>query len=251
MDRTVLSSLVVGATMTLACVEQEPYPYAAIYDPPLRPIAAAPDPESPYPVATNQRFRIAFNTYLDAERLTAFSGLGLRSGGVRGFGLVRYEMVDKTLVWTTTRPLEPTLLYQLIFDDEALRSVTGQPYSGPLAVPFLVGDYEQLIPDPEPAPTWSDVEPILAPCNDCHADPSWLLRPIDFDHLVAQPSDLSEDRILVIPYNAPGSYLMHVILWDYPLRDVTAQPPSWAGYPQLSLDDQRTIERWIRGGATR
>ncbi|MEL6178838.1 MAG: hypothetical protein AAFS10_07785, partial [Myxococcota bacterium] len=209
-----------------------------------------PDPEDPSPIARNQQFSVTFNTYLDSEALPAFSaGLGLRSGGVRSFGQVRYSMVDKTLTWTTTRPMEPSFLYNLTFDGEVLRTVTGQPYIGPSGIPFEVGIYNQYTPPPDEPPTWAAIEPILEPCNTCHADPSWLLRPIDYDNLVGQRSDLSPDKVLVIPFDAPRSALMHVLVWDYPLRDVTAQPPAWAGYEQLSRDDQRHIERWIRGGA--
>ncbi len=69
--------------------------------------------------------------------------------------------------------------------------------------------------------------------------------------LIGQPSTQQPDLLLVQPFDPERSYLMHKLLWDYPLREGTAQPTPWDGGAPLPEQDLRLIERWIRGGALR
>lgn len=242
--------LLLGALLALtSCAEGETLP-ENFYDRPLHLTAITPDPETG-PVARNQTFRLALNTYLDPEPLTYYNTLTLRSGAIRTSSLTYYNMVDKELVLRTRRNMEPNLFHDLGINPDVLLSVTGQPYDGALQFTYTVGDFLYDEPDlpAEPSPTWADVENIFAPCNTCHEDPEWLLPPMTYEGLVGQPSRQNPELLLVRRGDAPASYLMHKILWDYPLREGTAQPPPWANYDQLTRDQQRTLEAWIRGGA--
>ncbi len=247
-DATALTIAATLAAAALACVDNPPLP-ADLYDPSVRILAIDPSPDGG-PVAEQPVFTASLNTYLDPAPLTFFNAAALNSGGVRASVRADYRMVDKQLVVTTRRPLEPGLIYDLTFNPDAIASVTGQPFQGPALIQFLSGD-APLPPAPaEPeAPRWAEIEPLLAPCNVCHLDPEWQLPAVTREAMVGVASEQQPELVVVRPFDAPASYLMHKILWDYPLRHGTAQPPPWAGYDQLSIDAQRLIERWINAGA--
>ncbi len=228
-------------------------PLGDIYDRPLALQRVTPDPETG-PIARNQNFALDFNRYLAADELNFFSSVSVTSGGVRVSEVTQYRMVDKRILVRLRSNMEPGLFYDVAPNPDRLRSVTDQPYAGPPAVKFLVED-RQLERNPfaedDPPPTWADVEPIFERCNVCHLDPEWKLPAMTPDGMIGQPSAQDSSRLIIRPFDAPNSYLMHKILWDYPIRQGTAQPPSWAGYEQLSANAQRLIERWIRVGAPR
>jgi len=249
MQRRLLQSLLLlGPLLAAACVENPPLP-GSPYERPLVALAVDP-PLDQGPVARNPRIALTFNTYLDPTPLTYYNGLSLRSGGIRAGGTTDYQLVDKALVWRTTRWMRPDLYYTLGLDKTVLFSVTGQPYEGVEQLQYLAGDFTVEEPPAEPAPVWDDVAPLFAPCGTCHDDPEWRLPPITWDGLVNQPS-AQQDKLLVRPFDAPSSYLLHKLLDDYPDREGTAQPPAWAGANPLPVEDLRRIEAWIRGGARR
>ena len=239
------------AALVGGCVESAPVPFG-FYDAPLRIVAIEPEPGDG-PVARDQTFTVGFNAYLDPRPINFFNAATLGSGGVRASTRVDYRMVDRQLIVGTRRQMMPGLLYDLGFNPDVLVSVTGQPFGGPPSIQFISGEHLDAAPDEgEPragALRWADVAPIFDPCNVCHQDPEWMLPPMTRDAMVGRASPQRPDLLLVRPYDAPSSYLMHKILWDYPLRDGTAQPPPWAGYAQLSAEAQRLIEAWIRAGA--
>jgi hypothetical protein len=246
----VSATTLLAASLTafcLGCADNPELPDA--YDRPLVPIAVYP-PLTDEPISLNQTFVLTFNTYVDLDPLTYWNTVSIASGGVTAFGPTSYRMVDRQIVLRTTRTMEPDLTYQLLVNAEVLRSVTGQPYAGPLAFTYRTGDaFEDDPPEPGPLPVWADVAPIFAACNGCHADPEWKLEPLTVDTMVAVPSKQVANLHIIEPYVPSKSYLMHKVLWDYPLREQSAQPPAWAGYPQLSVTDQRLLEEWILAGA--
>ncbi len=253
MVRTPMAALPIIAVLfvcipLVSCVENPPFPFDP-YDRPLALRQLEPSPENGV-VARDQSFRLQFNTYLNTEPLTFFNTLTLSTGSARVSGRTRYEMVDRQIIWTPRQRMISGLFYELTLNTEVLASVTGQPYQGPEFATIAAGDFlQEEPPAPEPAPTWDDVEPLFVACNGCHEDPEWMLSPMTYEGLVGQPSTQRDALLLVRPYDAPNSYLMHKILWDYPVREGQAQPPAWAGYQQLSRDAQRLVERWIANGA--
>ena len=105
-------------------------------------------------------------------------------------------------------------------------------------------------PSSYPSTSWSAVRQIIDErCADCHGDEDWpKLNPLTRESLVGRSSDQLNEP-LVRPYDPPDSYLMHKLLWDYPVRQGEPQPPAWAGGKQLPRDELLTIEGWIAAGA--
>lgn len=220
-----------------------------VTDPPLVPVALDPSVGGD-PIRRNQTFVLTFNTYVDPAPLTYWNTLSLTSGGVTAFGPTSYRMVDRQIVLRTTRNMEPDFTYQLAVNSEVLQSVTGRPYAGPPVFTYQTGEaLEEAPATPEAYPVWADVEPIFATCNRCHADPEWKLDELNVEQMVGRPSRQATNLHIVEAYQPWKSYLMHKILWDYPVREQSPQPPAWAGYQQLSIEQQRLIEAWILGGA--
>lgn len=245
-DRTLIrkvAGLVLIALAGSGCVDPGP----VVPEPMLFPVAVSPAGDEP--VAVNQTFSITFNTYVDEAPLTYYNVAALSSGGVRAFGPTRWSMVDKSLILQTSRDMEPELLWQLDLNPEVLFSVTGQPYAGPTTVTFYVGEDREVRTEETSVPTWSDVEPILGPCNDCHAAPQWQLTPITPAGMVGVASAQVEHRQIVEAYEPSRSYLMFKLLADYPLREGEHQPPAFSDMSALSADELRLVEGWIRAGA--
>lgn len=248
-----LTALIAASTALAAsaCVENPPL-VANPLDQPLVVADIRPDPEAG-PVARDQAFVLTFNAYLNPENIVYYTAASVTSGGLRVVERSAYRMVDKQLIVTMRTPMEPGLFYTLSPNADALRSVTGQTYAGPLDFEVFVGDFERsadpALDDLGPPPTWEDIAPILARCHACHDDPEWKLTSISPEDMIGRPSSQNPALNLVEPYDAPGSYLMHKILWDYPTRVGQPQPPPWAGYDELPIESQRLIERWIRTGA--
>ena len=240
-----LLMLLVVALLLGACVPNDPVDF---YDRDLGVTEVYPRPDFGE-IPRNARITVTFNNYLDPDPLNYFNALALDSGGVRASDRAVYRMVGRRATLITRRNLEPGIYYDLGFNPEVLRSVTGRAYGGPAAIRFQVGDFAVVHPPEPPTPTWAQVAPLLEPCAECHGDPEWKLAPMTPEGLVAQPSSHDKDLWLVRPGDPARSYLMHKILWDYPVREGTAQPPPWAGKGQLSVQAQDTIERWILGGA--
>lgn len=242
-ERLLMLTLV--ALLLIGCVANEPVDF---YDRDLSVREVYPNPEHGT-VPRNAQITVRFNAYLDPEPLTYFNALTLDSGGVRASDRAVYEMVGKRATIITRRDLEAEIFYDLGFNDEVLRSVTGRPYAGPRSIRFEVGDFRVAQPSAAPIPTWTQVAPILEPCGECHDDPEWMLPRLTREAMAGVPSAQRPELWIVKPGDPARSYLMHKILWDYPVRDGTAQPPAWAGFDQLSIAEQETLERWIQGGA--
>lgn len=226
------------------------------YDPPLRVISVFPDPEAG-PLAVDQPITVRFNTYVDTAPLTWYNQATVASGGARGSVRADVDMVLRQITFTPRRDYEARLYYDLSLNTDLLRSVTGKPLEGATSFRFFVGEHrlEELIPlDPVPEEVegpvrWGQVAPLLASCEQCHGDPEWKLRPIQYEALVGQASEQLPERLLVRPYDAHNSYLMHKLLQDWPDREGQAQPPLWSGQGALPYEELLLIERWIAGGA--
>lgn len=248
--------LILALTLALqsAACQDNPPPSFDFYDRPLRVVAVSPAPDDG-PIARDQTFTLTLNAWPDPAPLTWYNTASLASGGARASVQTSLLMVPRQIHVSLRAPLEPDLYYTLDLNPETLRSITGQPLEPPTNLTFLVGDYRMadLQPPPaDPTPTrWRDVAPLLAPCDRCHDDPAWRLPAISPRALIGQPSTQQPDLLLVHPFDPERSYLMHKLLWDYPLREGTAQPPPWDGGQPLPEQDLRLIERWIRGGALR
>jgi hypothetical protein len=240
--------LVIWLLSALGCAELDS-PDEDPWDPRLRPVALTPSPQDG-PIARDATFTLSFNAYLNPDPLTYYNVFVLSSGGLRAGGSAEYHMVDRALVFTTTRAMTPDLYWTLAWDPEVLQTLTGQPLDGPLGATFVVEDRLEDRPAPAPPTTWQDIAPILAPCGACHDDPAWRLPPITPEALINQPSAQRTGRVLVRPFDPTRSYLLHKLLPDFPSRDGEAQPPAWAeDAAPLSREELRLIERWIRGGA--
>jgi ADP-ribosyl-[dinitrogen reductase] hydrolase len=240
-----LLMLLLVAVVLGACVPNDPVDF---YDRDLAVVDVHPRPDLGE-IPTNARITVTFSNYVDPGPLNYFNALSLDSGGIRASDRAVYRLVGKKATVITRRSLEPGIYYDLGMNPEVLRSVTGRPYGGPGTIRFQVGTFSVTHPPTAPSPTWEQVEPLFAPCGECHDDPEWMLPPMTREGLIGEPSAHDADLWLVRPGDSARSYLMHKILWDYPVREGTAQPPPWAGKTQLSIEAQDTIERWILGGA--
>ena len=235
------------ALLLCSCAERAELSLAP-YDRPLRIVSVEPGLDTE--VALDQTFVLTFNDYIDPRPLTFFNTATLTSGGVRASIRTDYRMVDKALIVSNRREMRSGLLYDLVLSPEVLASVTGQSFEAPEGLRFLAGShFETRADESGEAPRWADVEPLFAPCNVCHADPEWKLVPITRAALVGQASSQRPELMLVRPFDPPSSYLMHKILYDYPRREGSAQPPPWAGYEEMSRGALRLVESWIRAGA--
>jgi hypothetical protein len=257
-----LISTLAAATVvavSAACVEIEP-------DPPVdeegEPIAV-PDPFDPWleiadispapgEIAPSSRLALTFNDYIDDDSFDSYAFGVLNSGGVRASGSARYIMTDKTVVWRPYSNLEPGLLYQFRVT-ENLVSATDAPLLAPAQWPEFKASREATPVETVELPDvrWDDVAPIFeAKCASCHHEPQRGLNPLTYDSLLGARSTQT-DLFLVRPGDAPDSYLMRKLLWDYPDIEFTHQPPAWAGGEELEREELLVVEGWIAGGALR
>jgi hypothetical protein len=247
-----------AAATSCGDIEQEPptdsdgevIPIPGPYDDWLRVTAIEPDADT---IAPRPTVVFRFSDYIDDDRFRSFDFAQIRSGGRRSLGESTYVMTDKSVVWRAYGELERGLKYDLsILAD--LRSYTNAP---PLPGDFgertyRVADDGATAEFELPEPTWSDVDDIVQRrCASCHRDPARRLNPLTYASLVGARSE-QVDRFLVRPGDAPESYLMHKILWDYEDIEFTHQPPPWQeNAEQLPREELLVIERWIEDGAQR
>ncbi|MBA2663251.1 MAG: hypothetical protein H0U74_13240 [Bradymonadaceae bacterium] len=203
-------------------------------------------------ISAQPMLELEFTDYLNPDTYLSFNLVALQSGGIVARGDAEYIMSTKTVRWTPRRALEPGFHYTVLLAAEDVRSVTASPLLLSPDSPRYVVD-ETLNPTPHPTRPegrWAQVEAIFeARCASCHRDPQWQLNPLTFESLVGKRSAQSE-HLVVRPYDAPASYLMHKILPDYPLRRFTVQPPPWApDNDPLSREELQLVESWIRFGA--
>ena len=194
-----------------------------------------------------------FSDYLDDGRFRSYDLAELRSGGRRTLGASTYVMTDKAVVWRPYGELERGLKYDLRVLAN-LRSYTDAPPlpSGFASRTYTVADDGGSAEVELPEPVWADVDAILErQCAGCHRDPVRKLNPLTYESLVGVRSE-QVDRFLVRPGDAPDSYLMHKLLWDYEDIEYTHQPPPWQeNAEQLPREELLVIERWIEGGVPR
>ena len=201
-------------------------------------------------VSTRPTLRIQFNDYIDDESFETYNTGALETGPIQWGGWADWRMTDKTLIWQS-RGEVPSGLEVTFKLSKAFESVTGAPFRPTDVSRIYTTSSDRQPPPADPPPAdWSDVEAIFERhCNTCHGNPDWGgLTPLTREALVGGES-AQVDRPLVRPYDASDSYLMHKILWDYPDRRLTPQPPPWSGADELPKADQRTIEHWIQSGA--
>jgi hypothetical protein len=211
----------------------------------------APDSDT---ISTSPTLVVTFSDYLEDDRIRSYDFAELRSGGRRTLGASTYVMTDKAIVWRPYGELERGLKYdfKVLLD---LRSYTNAPTtpSGFDTRTYIVRDDGATAGAEElPEPAWADVDAILMRrCAECHRDTSRRLNPLTRESLVGRRSE-QVDRYLVRPGDAPDSYLMHKLLWDYEDIEYTHQPPPWQeNAEQLPREELLVIERWIENGAPR
>ncbi|MGM0556367.1 MAG: hypothetical protein ACQEVA_08330 [Myxococcota bacterium] len=211
----------------------------------------APESDS---ISPNPTLVITFSDYLEDDRMRSFDFGELRSGGRRTLGAATYVMTDKAVIWRPYGELEAGMKYdfEVLLD---LRSYTDAPPmpSGLGTRTYLVEEDGPTADAPDlPSPGWAEVDDILERrCGECHRDPRRRLNPLTHESLVGRRSD-QVDRYLVRPGDAPDSYLMHKLLWDYEDIEYTHQPPPWQeNAEQLPREELLVIERWIENGARR
>lgn len=195
-------------------------------------------------------FRVSFPTYLRTVNVLDVDMVSLNSGGIRAGGRSTYDMVDKTLVFRPFSPLIVGLDYTLTLNPNRVESVTGSP----LAVGRLPTYSVRSEAPPHTAPdivtaNWQDVAAIFeAKCWGCHQDPEWRLNPLTRESMIGVLGE-SVDVFVVKPRDPAGSYLMHKILPDYPLRRFGVQPPEWSSEPPLTKAELKVIQAWVQAGA--
>lgn len=193
---------------------------------------------------------LQFSDYLEDDRIRSYDFAELRSGGRRSLGISTYVMTDKAVIWRPYGELERGLKYKFepLVD---LRSYAGSPpLPGDFAQrTFMVAEDGGSATLELPEPTWSDVDEIIERrCAECHRNPDRRLDPLSYESLVGRRSQQT-DRFLVRPGDAPDSYLMQKLLWDYRDIEFTHQPPPWAeNAEQLPREELLVIERWIENG---
>lgn len=218
------------------------------YDSPLEVASVRPDADA---IAPDAALAIRFDQYLDDDSFTTYATGTLASGGRRWPGWADYRMVDKALIWQPRSRVPRELDVQLSLSDD-LRSVTGSRLEERRALArWRVergGATARGAATDGVAPAWSDVDAIFdRRCGNCHAESNRLPR-LTPEGLVGVAS-AEVDRPLVRPYAPANSYLMHKLLWDYPDRRFSPQPPPWDGGEELPRGELRTIEAWIASGA--
>lgn len=198
----------------------------------------------------NPTIQIHFNEYLEDGSFTSFDAATLRTGDLSWAGWTDYVMTDKTLVWEARNEVPADLQIDLTVGE--LESVTGETFPGAASAASYMTSMDASADDPPsyPSTTWSAVREIVDErCADCHGDADWpKLNPLTHASLVGRSSD-QVDTLLVRPYDPSDSYLMHKLLWDYPVRRGEPQPPAWDGGEQLPRQELLAIEGWIAAGA--
>lgn len=202
------------------------------------------------PLTTNPTIELRFNEYLEDGSFTTFDAATLRAGALSWPGWTDYVMTDKTLVWQARSEVPTGLQVDLAVGE--LESVTGETFPGAAAAASYTTsrDASAAAPSSYPSTSWSAVRDIFDErCTNCHGDEDWpKLNPLTHESLVGHPSD-QVDELLVRPYDPSDSYLMHKLLWDYPVRQGEPQPPAWEGGEQLPRQELLAIEGWIAAGA--
>ena len=257
------AGLIALASAGLSCgqIEPEPprdergevIPQPPPFEPWLRITRVEPE-EAAGALAQRPTLVLTLSDYLDERTILTYDVASLESGGVRSFGVARYILTRKQLIWRPSTDLVPGLEYTLRVAMPQARSHNGSPLwperPSPRYLASQAADPWRFELDDRPRSFSQDIEPILqARCARCHRDPQWGLDPLTYQSLVGGRS-AQLDRVLVRPGSASTSYLMHKLLPDFTDRRYTAQPPPWDAQSE-PLDEATiwTFERWIEGGA--
>ena len=200
-------------------------------------------------IPLNPPIRFYFNQYLDTAPLRYWNMVSVRSKGIYAGGRAYYDMVDRRIRFELYRPLDHHLKYTITLNDEVIRSVDGTALD-PVEINVQTGGGLVEHPQRKPYPTYEQrMASLFEQGCSCHGEPQRQLPALTHESLLSTWSSQLPDRRLVQPFDAPNSYLMHKVLWDYPIREGQPMPPPWSGGEQLQRDKLRLIERWIRSGA--
>lgn len=201
-------------------------------------------------VARNQPITLTFSEYLDAASFEFFDAVSLSSGTIFVPTWSRYSMVDKSLTVFPAGDLRASLIYTLALNPETVRSIFGDPQAAPFSLQFQTADASYVEQERGVAPLSfaDDIAPVFEAGCSCHYESPDLLQ-LTHAGLVSQSASQRLDRLLVRPYSAPDSYLMHKLLRDYPDRRLEMMPPPWADDPRPLRSELRRVEQWINTGA--
>ncbi len=184
--------------------------------------------------------RIRFDRYLDPE--TVADSAAVRSSDVYFSIRAAYDPVDRALLVVPVIQLRVGLEYVLELDPERLRGLEGERLDAPFEAVFRAG-----LPAGEGAPPPVDFEADLAPALeaacDCHGPEPAAFPPLTPEALLEVPSRRQPERTLVVPGDAPNSYLLQRVLVDYP--GVRGAPMPVEG--PLPDDVLRDLVSWIEG----
>ena len=209
-------------------------------------------PEGSIEVPLNTKIIIHFDQYLDPEPLRYWNMVRVRSNGVYAGGASYYDMVDKRIRFELYSQLKPDFRYSYELQVDSLSSITGALLEAEVPEPiiFQTGTGVVINEDKEPNPTYSeDIQIILSEYCSCHGSDQWKMEEFTRQTLTESFSEQIPELRLVQPFDAPKSYMMHKILWDYPVRGGQPMPPPWSGGELLPVETLRLIEYWIRSGA--
>lgn len=237
-------------TLVTACDLTPDDRVVGLAPPPLFVVESTSIADGAQDVPLNQPISVVFTHYLDPDSFQYFNALRLRSGGIGASGFTRYRMIERSLTFYPTSNLRPELIYTLSLDEETVRALNGEALALPLELSFQTAadgtvEQERRV---EVRSFAADVAPILGAHCSCHAESEALVG-LEYDALVAQPSRAFSDRLLVRPFDAPASYLLHKILPDYPDRRWSVMPPPYSDERLLEPAELGIIEDWIATGA--
>lgn len=176
----------------------------------------------------------------------------LASGDLELGVVLRFEPVERRLTVTpTARLLDPDLDYTLHV--RGLRGFEGELLS-PIALPLRVTRARAPV---EPAPSFREVESVLAGCRGCHEGATSVLG-LDVSDLahtavgvaaveVARGGPLAGMR-RIEPFHPERSYLVYKMLGEGP---IVGAPMGSASAPDVPLPRAQIaiVSRWIAAGA--
>lgn len=172
--------------------------------------------------------------------------LELRAGSARLSALATWNVTRREVLFVLREPPPSGLRFELRVDPDRLPALSGLPVEVPTSrtASFDAGA-QWPSPAAEPAPTFAEIQQIVAPCAECHGTSTapalthdWLLEPSSFD-----------PRVMRVDARRPwASRVMHLIVPGYPV-DPTPMPPPWAQMEPLDAAEVERIEAWIAAGA--
>jgi len=174
----------------------------------------------------------------------------LTSGAVRQGGTVRYDPLERRLVFTPDGTFRHDLAYDAHLSGD-LRDLRHGSHVEPMVLTFLTNDQITNQPEPELPSFARGVAPLLlGRCASCHGP---VAPPLDLDL-----SSASAIEITAVAHRANGwpgwpriepgaaawSYLVYKIIGEDTVRGEPMPPDA-----PLSTGELRTILDWIDGGA--